>query len=30
MSRKELTKAIAYFRTSSETNVGEDSASARP
>ena len=25
MSRKELTKAIAYFRTSSMTNVGEDS-----
>jgi DNA invertase Pin-like site-specific DNA recombinase len=24
MSRKELTKAIAYFRTSSETNVGAD------
>jgi DNA invertase Pin-like site-specific DNA recombinase len=24
MSRKELTKAIAYFRTSSSTNVGED------
>ncbi len=24
MTRKELTKAIAYFRTSSATNVGED------
>jgi predicted site-specific integrase-resolvase len=24
MSRNELTKAIAYFRTSSETNVGAD------
>jgi DNA invertase Pin-like site-specific DNA recombinase len=24
MARKELTKAIAYFRTSSETNVGQD------
>jgi DNA invertase Pin-like site-specific DNA recombinase len=24
MSRKELTKAVAYFRTSSETNVGQD------
>ena len=24
MSRNELTKAIAYFRTSSDTNVGQD------
>jgi DNA invertase Pin-like site-specific DNA recombinase len=24
MSRKDLTKAVAYFRTSSETNVGQD------
>jgi DNA invertase Pin-like site-specific DNA recombinase len=24
MARKELTKAVAYFRTSSMTNVGED------
>ena len=29
MSRKELTKAVAYLRTSSMTNVGEDKDSAR-
>ena len=29
MSRKELTKAIAYFRTSSATNVGEDKDSLK-
>jgi DNA invertase Pin-like site-specific DNA recombinase len=29
MSRKDLTKAIAYFRTSSETNVGQDKDSVK-
>jgi DNA invertase Pin-like site-specific DNA recombinase len=29
MSRKDLTKAIAYFRTSSETNVGQDKDSLK-
>jgi DNA invertase Pin-like site-specific DNA recombinase len=29
MARKELTKAVAYFRTSSATNVGEDKDSAK-
>ena len=29
MSRKELTKAVAYFRTSSATNVGPDKDSLK-
>jgi hypothetical protein len=29
MARKDLTKAIAYFRTSSETNVGQDKDSLK-